>query len=147
MKTAMKFVCLALAVILFSHGGAFAADSPNGFDPNRYVVKDGLLFLDDKQFYGAEVVTVQTARGTIYWLAGDPEADGTNRGLYRGWKSGIYFFGQDGKFISMLEKERAQMCFVRFSPDGEQFTIGIFGDSEYLLYNFDTLELIENSAE
>jgi len=85
-------------------------------------------------------VTVQTARGTIYWLAGDPEADGKNEGLYKGWKSGIYFFGQDGKFISMLEKERAQMCFVRFSPDGKQLVLGS-GDRENLLYEFDGFEL------
>ena len=134
---------IVLAAFFFSCGDAFAA-----FDPKSYVVVDGLLYTVDangqkKQFEGAEVVEEETAGGKIYWLAGDPEADGMNEGLYKGWKSGIYFFGGDGKFISLLEKKHADRSYVQFSPDGKQFILssGTYVDREYLLYEFDGLKL------
>ncbi|MCL2010734.1 MAG: hypothetical protein FWG71_09370 [Synergistaceae bacterium] len=134
---------LFTAVLLLA-GVAVAAIVPNGFDPESWHVNDGLLYMaDGKQFEGAEVVEDLIEGGKIYWLAVDPEAGGTNEGLYKGWKGGIYFFGGDGKFISMLEREGAQMSYVQFCPDGQQFVLssGTYADREYLLYEFDGFEL------
>ena len=119
-----------------------------GFDAAKYVVDDGLLFAVDakggrKQIDGADVVEERTKGGVIYWLAADPNADGSNENMYKGWKSGIYFFGSDGKFISCLEKKDAATCYVRFSPDGKQFALdsGTYVDRDYELYAFDGLAL------
>ena len=147
-----KFIlCLCVlftAVLLLASGapvsGAEAAIDPNGFDPESWHVNDGLLYMaNGKQFEGAEVVEDMIEGGSIYWLAVDPAADGTNEGLYKGWEGGIYFFGGDGKFASMLKREGAQMCYVILSPDGKQFILsdGTYVDREYLLYTFDGFEL------
>jgi hypothetical protein len=121
--------------------------SATGFDPKGYIVEDGLLYAVDegqkKQIEGAEVVEDVTEGGTFYWLAVDPEADEENERLYKGWKRGIYFFGSDGKFISLLEKENAQISYIIFSPDGKQFLLsnGDEVDCEYQLHEFSSFKL------
>ena len=141
-----KIIMVLLGVSFVS---AFAGTcAAAGFDAAKYVVDDGLLFAVDakggmEQVEGAEVVEAQTEGGVIYWLAADPNADGSNENMYKGWKSGIYFFGSDGKFISCLEKEDAGTCYVWFSPDGKQFALdsGTYVDRDYELYAFDGLAL------
>ena len=135
---------MVLVPILFSGSEALSA----AFDSKKTIVVDGLLYRVDakgqkKQFEGAEVVEEKIDSGKIYWLAADPKADGQNKGLYKGWKSGIYFFGKDGKFISCLERKAAQLSYVHFSPNGKQFILasGTYVDLEYKLYTFGTLEL------
>jgi WD40 repeat protein len=108
-------------------------------------VDDGLLYdADGKQFEEVQVVEVETERGIIYWLSvpdSDPDCNRYNVELYEGgWKGGIYFFGGDGKYISMLEKEDSNSCYVFFSPDGKQFILRAPVD-QYLLYEFDGLKL------
>jgi hypothetical protein len=125
---------------------------PNGgfppFAPDGFVVEDGLLYSvnaegEKKQAEGAEVVEAETEGGKIYWLAADPEAGGSNEGLYKDWAGGIYFFGSDGNFINCLEREDAQKSYVQFSPDGKRFILdsGEFVTRQLLLYEFDGLEL------
>jgi hypothetical protein len=140
----IRIAAAALFLTAFLPGVVLAA----GFDTEKMIVDDGLLFtLDDKgvrkQFDGAEVVEEQTARGKIYWLAADPNADGANEGLYKGWTSGIYFFGADGKFISCLEIKDAQMSYVHFSPDAKHLVLdsGTYVDRDFKLYDFDGLKL------
>jgi len=141
-----KFLVSIVVLVMGLFFGLAASGA--GFEPEKYVVDEGLLFSIDSQgkktqFEGAEVVEVKGDFGTRYWLAGDPNANGANEGLYKGWTSGIYFFGADGKFISCLEYEDAQMSYVNFSPDGAQFTLdtGTYVDRDYKLYSFDSLEL------
>jgi hypothetical protein len=118
------------------------------FDPEKFAVENGLLYTTDEsgekiQFEGAEVVEEEIDGGKIYWLAANPDADGSNEGLYKDWKSGIYFFGDDGKFLSYLEIKDALVGYVRFSPDGKQFVFdsSTQSDRDYKLYAFDGLEL------
>jgi hypothetical protein len=141
-----KLAVFALVVICaaFAARNAGAAD----FAPEKFTVENGLLYMTDgsgkrAQFEGAEVVEEAIDGGKIYWLAADPNADGSNEGLYKDWKSGIYFFGGDGKFLSCLEIKDAQMSSVRFSPDGKQFVLdsGTYANHDYKLYTFDGFEL------
>lgn len=141
----MKKIIMVLAVVLcvsaFPRTGAMAA----GFDAKKYVVDEGLLFMVDgdsrKQVDGAEVVEEQTEAGRIYWLAADPDAGDDYEKMYKGWKGGVYFFGDDGKFISFLETPDAPMSYVRFSPDGRRFVLdrGTYVVRDYILYTFDGL--------
>ncbi|MDR1580175.1 MAG: hypothetical protein LBS35_07440 [Synergistaceae bacterium] len=135
----------------------FSADSTRvgaaqEFDSKKLIVDGGLLFTADAKgkktrFEGAEVVEValeDERNSKRYWLAADPEAYVSEEGLYKGWKSGIYFFGDDGKFISCLETEDAPWSEVKFSPDGKLFVLdsgtGVIRD--FSLYAFDGLQLI-----
>jgi hypothetical protein len=141
-----KLAVFALVVIC----AAFAAQNAGAVDfaPEKFTVENGLLYTTDgsgkrAQFEGAEVVEEAIGGGKIYWLAADQDANGSNEGLYKDWKSGIYFFGGDGKFLSCLEIKDAQMSCVRFSPDGKQFVLdsGTYVDRDYKLYAFDGFEL------
>jgi hypothetical protein len=139
MKKIILILCVILTVALLLTTGlpVLAANEP--VNPNSYTVNDGKLYdADGKQFKGAEIVTAETEGGIIYWLAVNPDADGCVEGLYEGWKGGIYFFGGDGNFISMLAREHAQESYVWFSSDGKQFILsgGTFYYPEYLLYGF-----------
>jgi hypothetical protein len=143
-KIFFLFLCVIFAVALLPAGTVLAT----GFDANKYVVDDGLLYtLDAKggktQIEGAEVSEEKIDGGKIYWLAAGPDAGGENEGLYKGWKSGIYFFGGDGKFISCLAKEDAWQSYVQFSPDGKRFVLdsGTYVDREFNLYEFDGFTL------
>ena len=133
--------CCSVAVIVlmafFSRcGGAFAA-----FDAQSHIVENGLLYALDAEGEWTEVkgagrVNEEDIQGEkIYWLAVDPEAEE----IYKGWQGGIYFFDDEGEFISLVEKENAHQTWVEFSPDGEQFILssGTYVDREYLLYDFD----------
>jgi len=137
-----KFSVAIIALMAFFSfcGGAFAA-----FDAQNLIVENGLLYTLDAQ---GEWTEVKGARGVeekdiqgekIYWLAVNPEAEE----IYKGWQGGIYFFDDEGEFISLVEKEDAHRTWVEFSPDGEQFILdsGTYVDREYLLYDFDSFKL------
>ncbi|MCL1940448.1 MAG: hypothetical protein FWG09_00790, partial [Synergistaceae bacterium] len=145
-RYAKKISAFALfTFILLSCGGEALAAV---VDAKSCAVYDGLLYRVDqngqkKQVEAAEVVEAAVKGGKIYWLAVDPEFDGEDEEMFRSWRSGIYFFGGDGKFISCLEKEDPQMSYIIFSPDGKQFVLdsGTYVDRDYKLYAFDGLKL------
>jgi WD40 repeat protein len=147
-----KWGLLFLSLYACFSVGATRAGAAQKFDPEKFIVDGGLLFTVDAKgektrFEGVEVVetVLEGERNSKrYWLIADPEAYVSEEGLYEGWKSGIYFFGGDGKFISCLETEDAPWSEVKFSPDGKLFVLdsgtGVVRD--FALYAFDGLQLI-----
>ncbi|MCL2010637.1 MAG: hypothetical protein FWG71_08880 [Synergistaceae bacterium] len=136
-KRCCSVAVIVLMVFFSLCCGAFAvSDAP--FDAQSHIVDEGMLFtLDDEgewaEVKGAKVEEEDIQGEKIYWLAVNPGA----HEIYKGWQGGIYFFDDDGEFISMVEKEDAERTFVQFSPDGEQFILssGTYVDREYLLYD------------
>jgi hypothetical protein len=144
MKKLNISLCAIITAVLLLTAGVPVSGASAPVNPNSYTVDDGLLYdADGKQFEGAEVVEVDFELGKIYWLAVDPDADGSNEGLYEGWAGGIYFFGSDGNFISMLGRKNAQMSYVNFCPDGSQFALSGADHSDYAyeLHEFEGLKL------
>ena len=130
---------IVLTAFFFSGGTAFAA-----FDPESYAVDDGVFYTLDAQgewtkVEGARVGEEDIQGKKIYWYAVSPDT----HEMHKDWIGGIYFFGDNGKFISMVKKEDAERSYVQFSPDGEQFILnsGTYVNREYLLYEFDGLKL------
>jgi hypothetical protein len=111
------------------------------FDPNRYIVDDGLLYdVDGKQVESANVESQELEDEKIHRLV---VCGGENEELFEeGWTGGVYFFGSDGKFISFLRKDMVDIRVVP-SPDGKWFVLFtgavVFGDFE--IYQFDGFEL------
>jgi hypothetical protein len=142
-----------LKKIVFVLLGVFCVFAPSSFaafDAQGYVLEDGQLYRVDakgkgkkERLEGASLTEALTEGGKIYWLAADPDGDEEHAKVYKGWKSGIYFFGDDGKFISVLERENPQISDVYFSPDGGQFVLdsGTYVERDYELYAFDGLKL------
>jgi len=130
-------------------GCVFDFDSPEKAkaDPNNYIVDDGLLYLVDAEGRKEQVedFSVQriwehnTERGKIYSLALYPQSE-----LFKDWKHGFYFFGGDGKYISMVEldEDESNLLYVYFSPNGKQFVISTLAYcGPYKLYEFDSIKL------
>jgi hypothetical protein len=152
------FVLFIAAAVMVIGAAVFAPQvCAAAIDGKNMIVEDGTVFILDgkggRKESGAIVEEQETSGGVIYFVDANPDADGMEEGLYKGWTKGFYFFGADGKFISCLEIDKAGpggMGSVMFSPGGKWFVHYVGSSSsepseykldEYKLYEFDGLKV------
>lgn len=132
-KTRKILFGLLLCALMFSAGGAFAAEE-------SYILKEGRVYRVDA---GKETLLEDeepgrsaTDKGLYSWILVGPEL----REDMKDSKSGIYFFlGEDEKPVGFLPFEGAGFCNLEFSPDGEKFLVSRGTDvvQKLFLYVFD----------